>query len=87
VVLNRKEGVKKLPGGREQRPKTWKVLSIILPINAFAFTTFLKSGGLETKDNYVREAWYSEKVKNHLHTVEFCALENSTCRIWLMKRK
>jgi len=28
-----------------------------LPINAFAFTIYLKSGGLETKENHLREAW------------------------------
>jgi len=28
-----------------------------LPINTFAFIAYLKSGGVETKDNYLREAW------------------------------
>jgi len=28
------------------------------------FDSFLKSGGLQTKDNYLREAW-QKKVKNH----------------------
>jgi len=28
-----------------------------LLINAFAFTTYLKSGKLQAKDNYLREAW------------------------------
>ena len=28
-----------------------------LPINTFVFTAYLKLGGLETKNNYLREAW------------------------------
>jgi len=28
-----------------------------LPMNTFVFTAYLKSGGLETKDHYLREAW------------------------------
>jgi len=39
-----------------------------LPISTFVFTAYLKSGGLEAKDNYFREAWYRKKVKNHCFT-------------------
>jgi len=28
-----------------------------LPMNTHVFTAYLKSGELETKDNYLREAW------------------------------
>jgi len=34
-------------------PATWKVRSINSPINTTVFATYLKSGGLETKDNYL----------------------------------
>jgi len=63
VVLNRRErlprGVSKMSreGGDLTRSKTWEVSSISLPINIFAFTTYLMSEGLETKDNYLSEAW------------------------------
>jgi len=38
-------------------PTIWKVWSLNLPIKIFVFTAHLKSGGLETKDKYLREAW------------------------------
>jgi len=28
--------------------------------NTFVFTAYQKSGGLETKDNYLREAWWKK---------------------------
>jgi len=45
---------------------TWKVSSIILLINTYAFKTYLKSGRLETKDNYLKggmeEKWFRTTV-------------------------
>ena len=59
VVLNR--GGRVSPGGARglPPPKTWKVWSI----NAFVFANCLKSGGLETKDNYLREAWQRKRLR------------------------
>ena len=37
-----------------RRPTTWRIWSINIPINAPSFTAYLKSVGLETKDNYLR---------------------------------
>jgi len=37
--------------------RTWKFWSINLPINTFAFTAYLNSRGLETKDNSHKGAW------------------------------
>jgi len=45
-------------------PTTWRVGSINFSINAFVFTAYLRSVGLETKDNYL-QGYGRKKVKNH----------------------
>ena len=54
------------------RFRTRKFWSINLSKNTFAFTAYLKSGGLETKDNHVRER-SRKKVKNHCNGIYWIA--------------